>query len=227
MKTATLEQFEKLMAVVLDKVHGMPSEQMQALLESGALSDVFDANFNDFDREAHRKVLGLKPLNPPAPPLLIAVGTATVVATTNPFVVRDRIVVNTKKNAPVKISFVSDYFKECFYDKTEEAFGGSTLNYGKLSRSSVDGPIIAELGGEAKAETTVAEVYALMEAQKNGENGSLLTNGYANIFYVRDAKGVLRSVSVLWDDGGWFVYALDVAYPDAWGDDNQVFSRNS
>jgi len=127
----------------------------------------------------------------------------------------------------VKISFVSDYFKDCFYGKTEEAFGGSTLNYGKLSRSSVDGPIIAALGGEAKAETAITEVYALMEAQKNGENGPLLTNGYANIFYVRDAKGVLRTVDVVWGDVGWYVYARDVTNPDTWYDDRQVFSRNS
>lgn len=225
MKTATLEQGMKVQKMIVDK--GIPTEQLQWAFDSGALSDLFDANPADFNRDDFRTFLGLKPLNPPAPPLLIAVGTATVVATTNPFVVRDRIVVNTKKNAPVKISFVSDYFKECFYDKTEEAFGGSTLNYGKLSRSSVDGPIIAELGGEAKAETTVAEVYALMEAQKNGENGSLLTNGYANIFYVRDAKGVLRSVYVYWNDDGWFVDALDVTSPLAWVDGRQVFSRNS
>ena len=225
MKTATLEQGMKVQKMIVDK--GIPTEQLQWAFDSGALSDLFDANPADFNRDAFRTFLGLKPLNPPAPPLLIPVGTTIVAATTTSFVVRDRFVQNTKKNAPVKISFVSDYFKDCFYDKTEEAFGGSTLNYGKLSRSSVDGPIIAELGGEAKAETTVAEVYALMEAQKNGENGSLLTNGYANIFYVRDAKGVLRSVDVYWIDDGWFVNADDVADPDAWRVGGQVFSRNS
>jgi hypothetical protein len=227
MKTATLEQFEKLMAVVLGKIHGMPSEQMQSLIESGALSDVFEANFNSFDREAHRKVLGLKPLNPPAPPLLIALGTSTVFSTVTPFVARKHFVQNTDKKAPVKISFVSDYFKECFYGKTEDVFGGSTLNYGKLSRSSVDGPIIAELGGEAKSVTTLTEIYSLMEVQPNGESGPLLTNGYANIFYVRDVKGVLRAVGVCWSGGGWYVGAGGVARPSAWDDGRQVFSRNS
>ena len=65
---------------------------------------------------------------------------------------------------------------------------------GSSHARSVDGPILAELGGEAKAETTLTEVYSLMEAQKNGENGPLLTNGYANIFYVRDVNGALRAV---------------------------------
>ena len=225
MKTATLEQGMKVQKMIVDK--GIPTEQLQWAFDSGALSDLFDANPADFNRDAFRTFLGLKPLNPPAPQLLIPVGTAIVAATTTSFVVRSRFVMNTKKNAPVKISFVSDYFKECFYGKTEEAFAGSTLNYGKLSRSSVDGPIIAELGGEAKAETTLTEVYALMEAQKNGESGPLLTNGYANIFYVRDAKGVLRTVFVYWSGGGWFVSACDASNSNQWLGEDQVFSRNS
>ncbi len=225
MKNATLEQGMKVQKMIVDK--GTPDEQLQWTLESGALSDLFDANPIEFNRDAFRAFLGLKPLNPPAPPLLIPVGTTTVAATTNPFVVRDRIVVNTPKNAPVKIYFVSDYFKQCFYGKTEEAFGGSTLNYGKLSRSSVDGPIIAELGGKAKAETTLTEVYALMEVQKNGEKDPLLTNGYANIFYVRDINGVLRAVVVYWNGVGWRVDADGVTHPGAWDVGDQVFSRNS
>jgi hypothetical protein len=228
MKNATLEQGMKVQKMIVDK--GILTEQLQWVFDSGALSDLFDANPADFNRDAFRAFLGLKPLNSPVVsllPLLIPVGTATVAATTNPFVVRDRIVKNTSKNAPVKISYVGDYFKECFYGKTEEAFGGSTLNYRKLSRSSVDGPIIAELGGEARAETTLTEVYALMEAQKNGENGPLLINGYANIFYVRDAKGVLRTVYVHLDVDGWDVDAHGVTYPSTLNDDYQVFSRNS
>ena len=225
MKNATLEQGMKVQKMIVDK--GIPTEQLQWAFDSGALSDLFDANPADFNRDTFRAFLGLKPLNPPAPSLLIPIGTTTVTATTTSFVVRDRIVQNTKKNAPAKISSVSDYFKECFYDKTEGAFGGSTLNYAKLSHSSVDSPIIAELGGEAKAETTLTEVYALMEAQKNGENGPLLTNGWANIFYLRDVKGVLRAVFVCWIDDGWFVFAIDVTYPHTWVAARQVFSRNS
>ncbi len=168
----------------------------------------------------------------PAPqpkPLLVPFGTTVVSPTTAPFAAKDRFVVNTKRNAAVKIAFVWDNFTSWFMGKTEQPFEGSTLKYGMLSRSSVDGPIIAELGGEEKAETTLAEVFALMSAQPNGENGALLTNGYANIFYVRNAKGVLRAVRVGWDadDGGWDVYAFSVADPSSWGGGRLVFSRNS
>jgi hypothetical protein len=225
MKTATLEQGMKVQKMIVDK--GIPTEQLQWAFDSGALSDLFDANPADFNRDAFRTFLGLKPLNPPAPPLLISLGAIEVAATTTSFVGRDYFVQSTAKSVTVKISYVSDYFKDRFYGKTEEAFGGSTLNYGKLSRSSVDGPIIAELGGKAKAETTLTEIYALMVAQKNGGKGPLLTNGYANIFYVRDINAVLRAVGAGWRVGGWRVGARGVVSPSAWCDDGRVFSRNS
>ena len=163
----------------------------------------------------------------PQPVLLIPIGTTTVAATTTLFVARDRFIVNTGKKAPVKISYLGDNFKDWFLEKVEQPFVGSTLKYGKLSRSSVDGPILAELGGEAEAETTLTELYSLMEVQKNGENGTLLTNGYANIFYVRDVTGTLRAVAAYWRGGGWRVGAYAVTSPCAWGGGRQVFSRDS
>jgi len=222
MKNATLEQGMKVQKMIVDK--GTPDEQLQWTLESGALSDLFDANPEGFNREAFRKFLGLKPLNQP---LLISVGTATVPRNDGSFVARNHFVVNTKNNAPVKISYLGDNFKDWFFGKQEQPFGGSTLNYGKLSCWSVDGPIIAELGGEEKAETTLTELFALMEAQKNGEDGPLLTNGYANIFYVRDVNGVLRAVGAGWSGGGWDVGATPVTSPREWRGGDQVFSRSS
>ncbi len=161
--------------------------------------------------------------------LLKPIGTVAIAPTKGVFIAREKFVVNTKWNAAVKIAYIWDEFTSWFMDKTEQPFEGSTLKYGTLSRSSVDGPIIAELGGEEKAETTLAEVFALMSAQPNGEKGALLTNGYANIFYVRDAKGVLRAVGVYWaaDDCGWRVRARSVTYPNTWRGGDQVFSRNS
>lgn len=222
MKTATLEQGMKVQKMISDK--GTPDEQLQWMLSSGALSDLLDAKPESFDREAYRRFLGLKPLKPP---LLIPVGTATVAATMIQFVARDHFVMNTKKNVPVKISYLRDNFTTWFLGKEEQPFAGSTLRFGKLSRRSVDGPIIAELGGEEKAETTLTEFHALLQAQKDGENGPLLTNGYANIFYVRDVNGVLRAVGAGWDGGGWHVVARPVTDPYGWGYGSRVFSRNS
>ncbi len=94
-------------------------------------------------------------------------------------------------------------------------------------KNSFDGPIIAELGGEAKAETTLTEIYDLMDRQSEGREGVLLNNGWANIFYVKDLAGVLRAVGVRWDDAGWRVFADSVEDPTEWYAGRQVFSRNS
>jgi len=159
--------------------------------------------------------------------LLVSVGTVAVAATKKPFVAKDNFVVNTEESAPMKISYLGKNFKEWFLKKTEAPFAGSTLTYGKLSHFSIDGPIIKELGGDEKAETTLTELFGLMEVQRNGKKGSLLTNGYANIFYVKDSSGVLRAVDVHWYDDGWGVGAVTVTDPDGWGGDDQVFFRDS
>jgi hypothetical protein len=171
--------------------------------------------------------LGKKTEPEPVPLLQFLAGTITVASTAKLFNVREHFIINTEKSAAVKIPWIGDNFKEWFLGKTEAPFPGSILNRAELSRSSVDGPIIKEIGGDEKAETTLTEVFSLMLQQPNGENGTLLTNRYANIFYVKDVNGVLRAVGVHWYSDGWHVYALSVARPVAWRAGGQVFSRNS
>jgi predicted metal-dependent peptidase len=99
------------------------------------------------------------------------------------------------------------------------------LRVSQLKKNSLDKPILAELGD--KAETTLSAIWELLTKQPNGESGVLLTNGYANIFYVRDAKGVLWAVGARWSSGGWYVCASSVEGPGGWNEGSQVFSRNS
>lgn len=76
----------------------------------------------------------------------------------------------------------------------------------------VDEPFMTEWGGElesAKVETTLGQMFFLLEKQGKGEPGALLLNtGYLNIFYIRDTNGVLRTVGVSWHYYGWSVYAF-------------------
>lgn len=162
--------------------------------------------------------------------LLDLVGTVTTSATTSKFVAKEKFVRDTGRKAKVKISYLGDNFTAWFLSgdgKTEDPISEQTLCHHKLRKASVDGPIITELGGEAKAETTLSEMFSLMEKQKNGESGTLLNNGWANIFYIRDNAGVLRAVDVRWHGGGWVVNACSVGNPLRWGDGARVFSRNS
>lgn len=161
-------------------------------------------------------------------PVLSAVILAfTVFPTTTRFVAKNKFIVDTSKKAEVKISFLGDNFRNWFLGKTEDPFAGSTIHGRKLEKNSVDGPILSELGGNEAAETTLAETYAMMLAQPNGESGELLNNGDANIFYVRDIDGTLRAVRVYWYGDGWRVRSYSVKDSLDWNADGRVVSRNS
>lgn len=161
------------------------------------------------------------------PSLLEPTGDIRLEATNGDFCVEMFFKLNKEENGLPKISSIGDNFTTWFGRKVQKPIKAGTLCYHKLRESSVDGPIITALGGEAKAETTLSEMFSLMEKQKNGEDGCLLNNGYANIFHIKDQNGVLRAVSVYWDDDGWDVRAYSVDDPDRWGGGCQVFSRNS
>ncbi|MBI4992088.1 MAG: hypothetical protein HZB99_02615 [Candidatus Harrisonbacteria bacterium] len=138
------------------------------------------------------------------------------------FVASDHLTTTNKK---VKIAYLGDNFRQHFLAKVEEPQAETELRISKLKKASPEAPILAELGD--KAETTLASIWELLKKQPKGESGKLLTNGYANIFYVRDAKGVLWAVSVRWRSAGWSVDAISVENPYVWYDGFQVFSRNS
>lgn len=160
--------------------------------------------------------------------ILNIIGTTTISATTEKFVAKEKFVVNTDSNASVKISYISDKFQNWFLagnGKIEDPLGEQELRYGNLTKSSVDGLIINELGGETKVETTLAEMYDLFKRQANGEDSVLLTNHCSNIFYVRDTSGVLRAVIVNWIGDGWFVHAISVGYSEVLSADLRVFAR--
>lgn len=219
---ATLKQGKKFLELIED----FSDEHLQRFLGSGLLTDLLGCPNPEFvDRRAFQQILALAIPKPKG--LLDFIGTVEVPATTKKFVAKEHLVKDTSNKARVKISYFGDNFTGWFLEKIEKPITGTTLRYYKLKRYSVDRPIIAELGGETKAETTLAEMFSLMEKQANGESGALLTNGYANIFYVRDVNAVLRAVSCYWRSDGWYMDADSVDNPYGWLDGCQVFSRNS
>lgn len=166
--------------------------------------------------------------------LLEPLFTVTIPATTAPFFVKDKFRVNTDANAPVKISSIDNNFRQWFGGKVEEPMAEHTLNCAMLHRLAYDIPlkegdqaIIPELGGEARAETTLTGLYSLMK-EENDESDVILYHGHAPacIFYIRDFAGVLRMVYV-YRDNSWEIRAYPVGGPDRRGGGRYVFSRNS
>ncbi len=197
-----------------------------ALVKQMCVGDVMSQVRNVLTGQAEIKLVE----KPVVQLLLEPIGTITVPATTTKFVGKDWFIEGINRDTKVNFRSLSDKFKEWFLNgtgKTEDPITEQTFRYHKLRQSSVDGPIVAELGGEKMSETTLAEIYSFIAKQPNGEEGVLLNNGSANIFYVRDKDGVLRTVFVPWSGSGWHVLARSVESPYSWGAGRQVFSRNS
>lgn len=156
--------------------------------------------------------------------LIQAVGEMAFPGATN-FVASEKFVKDISDTATVKISDLGSNFTTWFLGKVEATVAPSTIGYGKLLKFAKAVVILAFLGGETKAETSLAEIFHLISLQANGKVGALLTNGWANIFFVRDASGVLRVVDVYWSGGGWCVRASEASYAVGWRGGHRVFSR--
>lgn len=107
----------------------------------------------------------------------------------------------------------------------EDPMEEQTLRYAKLREDSLDGPIVAALGGGTKARTTLTAIYALI-AQQAIERDALVCRDLANIFYVRDCAGILRTVSVHRVSGGWSICAHLLGGMGRWFKGCRVFSHN-
>ncbi len=206
------------------------TQKIQLHFPRNISSDILTA-WNGCSKEVlTEKLLEIFGKNPPSISselLLELIGTIAISATTEKFIARDHFILNTSKKAKVKISYLGENFTENFLGKVEEPFAGSVLYYWKLKKSFVDTPIIAELSGEKKAETSLTELWAMLGKQPHGGDGALLINGYANIFYIRGARLVLWAVLCRWSDDGWDVSAYPVTAPYSWHAGLQFFSRSS
>ena len=156
--------------------------------------------------------------------LLRFVTTVSVGALEN-FVAADNYKVDTSRKAKVRIAWLGENFKKHLLGLSEGACEAADLRVHELLEQSVDAPIITELAN--RCEITLGKHFVLLSKQGRGESGVLLTNGYANIAYIRDANGVLWAVNADWYAGydGWGVEAYSVEDPYEWFDGGQFVSR--
>ncbi len=90
--------------------------------------------------------------------------------------------------------------------------------------------IVKALGGEAVAESFLGQMAYLIAFQPHGEeDGVLLVNGWANIFFIKDDNGELWAVYCAWisDDREWHLNAIPISDPVGWRAGRQVFSSDS
>ncbi len=106
--------------------------------------------------------------------------------------------------------------------KTPNVYGGRT--------DSSDKKIIAGLGGEDNAETSLALIWWLINFEINGKNSSdeeLISARIreGGIFYVRDDKGILRVVLIEKQEcGRWDIEAY-ILHSYTWSKDTNIFTN--
>ena len=154
---------------------------------------------------------------------LLELVTTTQTPAVEAFSAKEKLTIGTQDG--VKIAYHGDNFKMHFLGKCELDIPARDLRVHRLCKKSLDAPIIAELGGEELVETSLASIFEMLKKQGQGQKGDLLTNGYANIFYVKDNAGTLWAVDASWRGGGWNLYADSVASPFSWRQVIQVVSR--
>ena len=117
-------------------------------------------------------------------------------------------------------------FLERFGNKVEENVDRCIIHVHKLLKNSRDLGIRAAIGEEYE-ETKLAHLWHLLSLQPKGEAGTLLVNGWANIFYIRDAEDFLWAVGAHWlaSSREWNLRASSVEYPGGWRAGYFVFSR--
>ncbi len=99
-----------------------------------------------------------------------------------------------------------------------------------LLNNESEATMFGELGSPKHAQTLanavdLGQIAGKIEAQKNGEDGELLTEGEANIFPVCGLDGALRVVDVGRDDGKWLVVCRPFRADFVWLAGFQVFSN--
>jgi hypothetical protein len=130
---------------------------------------------------------------------------------------------NISSAAEARISWLGAAFMRRFAVKVEDGTDEVTLQTYALSRSSSDTQIIAEL--DDHHETKLADLWCLLRLQANGEDGALQTNAAPNLFFVRDAAGVLGAVDAIWAGAGWEIGASQVDGQRRWPSGSRVISR--
>ncbi len=125
------------------------------------------------------------------------------------------------------IGFMNEEFKYLFLNKVEKDVPAAELAISKLTKASIDTPLMAELG--EKKRLSLAHFFQLLEKQAKGQSGALLTNGYSNIVYIQDEEGNFWAVVAGWNSiyCYWDVSANSVEFPVDWNAGNQVFSQVS
>lgn len=153
-------------------------------------------------------------------PELLRLITSAGITGAKKFVAKDHLAV-------ANVGWTGGNLKKLFLDKVEENVADTIVTVYRLEQSSLDAPIMAKLG--ERTVIKLAYFFELLKRQSKGEDGVLLTNGYANVAYIEGNDGNIWAVYASWysEYHYWFVEAYSVENPRRWYVGDQILSRDS
>lgn len=162
----------------------------------------------------------------PWPSLLELVATVELPAIAA-FLAEDHFIVGEVEG--VKIGSLAPDFRREFLGgagRLETAVEAVTLGVHRLCKHSVNEPIIAELGGQEQAKTTLGQMWKMLRRQGQGQKGVLPTDGRVTVFYIPNAKGVLWTVACYRHHyfAEWRVEAPPITDLTGWSEGHHVVS---
>ena len=126
------------------------------------------------------------------------------------FIVRQKFVVDTKTTFQPRIRFIGDNFRTWYFGAVEEITTCVKLTSFILEERMSDENVIIKIGGVDRALTWLQDIFGILEEQPLGpksSTGDLLTNGYANIFFVPQVVEKLDGNQYRYSglDGKWVI----------------------
>lgn len=173
----------------------------------------------------HEGRMNCPPPPPPPPPAAEPLDppTTSAFADAKKFLAREHFKQDVSPKADVRIAWLGAMFTRRFVIKIEDAAGEAALQSHTLHTPAPDSRIIREL--DDRHETKLTDLWCLLKIQPNGEAGALLISSVPNVFYMRDAAGVLGAVDAVWGGAGWEIGASLVDSERMWPAGVRVMSR--
>ena len=193
---------------------------------SGNLPDQVEWWLNQSSDSREALMVGTKIISA-SKPLLQFVSTLVIPASTTKFVAKDKFVVNTQRDAPLRISSLGVNFISWFLKaegKIEDPIEEQTLLVAKLRKVAMDYHVIGEIGGLTKSEITLYEMFFILENQNWVQK--CFHTGPGNLFYIQDNYDTLRMVRAYWHDGGWNISSECLSNASLYSG-SQVYFRKS
>lgn len=116
----------------------------------------------------------------------------------------------------IMVGWIGDNIKNHFLGKKEKAVKAAEVRESKLLKAKRDPAIIAELGGDEKAEITFGQFWEFLKT---------VDRSLWYVSYIRDTNDVLWAVDASWSSGGLYIGADSVDFPGSWRPGSRFVSR--